>query len=370
MDAVHSETAGRTGGLSQAARNARLLARLARDGAFRASEMAADLGVSAMTIRRDIARLAARGELQPVHGGAVSAHASPASSPPVMDPAPRRTVGMLVPSLDYYWPDVVRGAEERASQYGLALRVRESSYLSSDDRPQLARLAAPGDLVGALVAPPPDERTSHRMLDWLAERDVPVVLVERTGWIGPQHTPLESISTDHALGAATAVRHLFDIGHRRVGLVTSAKSPTSPHVRRGWFETSFDTGARPTVDVSVPDSLDPGFEAALHDAIERCLATRTTALLVHADAQAISLVQHCESRGLHIPDDLSVVAYDDTFAELFTPRLTAVRPPRRDIGRGAVDLLTDRLRDPAKPAHRVVISPTLVVRGSTARPRT
>jgi DNA-binding LacI/PurR family transcriptional regulator len=64
------------------------------------------------------------------------------------------------------------------------------------------------------------------------------------------------------------------------------------------------------------------------------------------------------------------VAYDDEVAGLFSPPLTAVRPPRRSIGRAAVRLVADRLAEPERPAHRVVISPSLRVRGSTAPPRT
>jgi len=82
----------------------------------------------------------------------------------------------------------------------------------------------------------------------------------------------------------------------------------------------------------------------------------------------MALVQRCEMRGLTVPDDLSVVAYDDQVAEICTPALTAVRPPLQAIGRAAVRLIADRLADPDRPAHRVVISPSLQIRRSTARP--
>jgi len=91
---------------------------------------------------------------------------------------------------------------------------------------------------------------------------------------------------------------------------------------------------------------------------------------VHADAEAVALVQRCEERHLSVPGDLSIVAYDDEVAGLFSPPLTAVRPPRRSIVRAAVRLVADRLAEPERPAHRVVISPSLRVRGSTAPPRT
>jgi DNA-binding LacI/PurR family transcriptional regulator len=71
-------------------------------------------------------------------------------------------------------------------------------------------------------------------------------------------------------------------------------------------------------------------------------------------------------RGLSVPGDLSVIAYDDEVAPLFTPPLTAVRPPREAIGAAAVDLLVRRIEDPDRPVHRVSVSPALNVRASTA----
>ena len=83
----------------------------------------------------------------------------------------------------------------------------------------------------------------------------------------------------------------------------------------------------------------------------------------------MALVQRCEERHLTVPGDLSVVAYDDEVAGLFSPALTAVRPPRLSIGRAAVDLLAARFVDPGRPTHRVVISPSLRLRESSAAPR-
>jgi DNA-binding LacI/PurR family transcriptional regulator len=181
---------------------------------------------------------------------------------------------------------------------------------------------------------------------------------------------VESVVTDHALGAAMAVRHLVSVGHRKIGVVLGEHSPTSPHLHRGWLEAMTGCGldAAATVDVQAP-ARPAAWDTALDEVLDRCLATRTTALVVHADAEAVALVQRCEERRLSVPGDLSVVAYDDEIAGLFSPPLTAVRPPRRSIGRAAVHLVTDRLTDPDLPAHRVIISPSLTVRASSAPPR-
>jgi DNA-binding LacI/PurR family transcriptional regulator len=368
----------------QVERRTRLLEELQRDGVLRISDLTGTLGAAAVTIRRDIAQLASEGLVRRVHGGVAlpdaddTPAAAPATVPPPAEDAATggapglggRSLGMLVPSLDYYWPHVAQGAEEAARELDMRVVLRGSSYETEDDRPQLARLVDQLGVDALIVAPRMDAPTAEHTVAWLAGAGLPVVLLERTASFGPHHEVLESVVTDHALGAAMAVRHLVSLGHRKVGVVLAENSPTRPHVHRGWLEAVAECGLDPaaTLDALVPDSRTPESKAALDAVLDRCLATGTTALLVHADSEAIALVQRCEERRLSIPGDLSVVAYDDEVAGLFSPPLTAVRPPRRSIGRAAVRLIADRLTDPGRPAHRVVISPSLRVRGSSTPP--
>ncbi len=366
--------ASETRGPLQVTRRAQLLEALQQDGVLRVSDLTDLLGAAAVTIRRDIAQLAAEGLVRRVHGGVALLESDEDGQAP--DPAggaqwvDGRPLGMLVPSLDYYWPDVARGAEEAARELRARIVLRGSSYETEDDRPQLARLVERLNVDGLIVAPRMDAPTSERTIEWLAGTGIPVVLIERTATVGPHHSVVESVVSDHALGAAMAVRHLAALGHRRVGVALGEHSPTSPHVHRGWLEAITECGldAAATVDAVVP-ARHAAWDAALDEVLDRCLATRTTAIVVHADAEAIALVQRCEERRLSVPGDLSVVAYDDEIAGLFSPPLTAVRPPRRSIGRAAVRLVTDRLADPDLPAHRVIISPSLTIRESSAPPR-
>lgn len=358
----------------QVARRRQLLEALQRDGAMRISDLSEALGAAQVTIRRDIAQLAAEGLVRRVHGGValIAQEESPADTPSAaLDALSGRTLGMLVPSLDYYWPDVARGAEEAAQELDMRIVLRGSSYDTEDDKPQLERLVDRMGVDGLIIAPRMDAPTAGRTIDWLAHAGMPVVLVERAATVGPHHAVMESVVTDHALGAAMAVRHLTSLGHQKVGVVLDSNSPTRPHVRRGWLEAVEECGIDPasTVEVVVPDARSAERDATLDHVLDRCAATGTTALLVHADAEAIALVQHCEERHLSVPGDLSIVAYDDEVAGLFSPPLTAVRPPRRSIGRAAVSLVADRLADPDRPTHRVVISPSLRIRESTAPPR-
>ncbi len=360
----------------QVERRSQLLEELRRQGTVRVSDLVAQLGVTAVTVRRDITQLAAEGLVRRVHGGVtlIDTEDGGDEGPAVVrargDQGGPRTIGMLVPSLDYYWPGVVRGAEEAAREYGHRVVLRGSSYESEDDRPQLERLIDRVGADGLVLAPRMEAPTAGETLEWLAASGVPTVLVERTATVGPRREVLESVVTDHALGAAVAVRHLRSLGHQKVGIALARFSPTSRHVLRGWHEAAVDTGLDPasTVEAMLPALGARDFDAALDAVLDSCLATGTTALLVHADSEAMALVQRCEERHLAVPGALSVVAYDDELAGLFSPPLTAVRPPRRSIGRAAMELLLARLSDPGRPAHRVVISPSLRLRESTAPP--
>ncbi|PSL55875.1 DNA-binding LacI/PurR family transcriptional regulator [Saccharothrix carnea] len=356
-----------------AKRRASILEALHRDGVVRISDLSEQMGVTAVTLRRDIAHLDGEGLLRRVHGGATLPTAdllSPGVPPFEVVPEHLGAAGMLVPSLDYYWPEVVRGAEEEASGQGLRIRLRGSSYESADDRPQLERLLDNDDVCGLIAAPSLTAPSAAATIEWLSTIDTPVVLVERVATVGPRQAVMESVVSDHALGAAMAVHHLVSLGHRKVGVVTSENSPTSPHVHRGWLDACAETGLDPrsTVDTAVPAPGAPGWDTALDEVLDGLASTGTTAVLVHADTEAMALVQRAEQRGVKVPSGLSVVAYDDEVAALFTPALTAVRPARRSIGRAAVSLLAARLHDPDRPAHRVVITPSLRVRHSSVPP--
>ena len=99
------------------------------------------------------------------------------------------------------------------------------------------------------------------------------------------------------------------------------------------------------------------------------LESGLTALLVHSDPEAMAIIDLALNRGISVPDDLSIVAYDDEIAQLFKPAITAVSPPRAAVGEAAADLLIKRMADPARAVSRVLLSPSLNVRESTAPPR-
>ncbi|MEV6971156.1 substrate-binding domain-containing protein [Hamadaea sp. NPDC051192] len=377
--------------LLPAERRERLLADLRVRGTLRVSDIARSLGVTAVTVRRDIAQLAGEGAIERVHGGirlprqagpALSPAVSPASpSSPIASPSgdddaasisdesELASVGMVVPSLDYYWPAIVQGARDAAPDLGVRIVLRGSSYDDvADVRRQVTWLLESIGIQGLLIAPPTVGAEAAELIAWLAGLGIPVVLVERTATVGPYHEHVESVSTDHAFGASLAVRYLASEGHRRIGFFASATSPHTPKVRLGWRETVTELALElaGTPDVISPDHRHPQWSDEVDRALDACVATGTTALLVHSDREAISLVARCEERGIRVPGDLAVVAYDDEVAGLANPALSAVRPAKFTIGETAVQLLAQRMQTgPDRPVHRVRVSPRLVVRDSS-----
>ena len=365
-----------------ARRRSYVLSTLSREGVVRVSALTRELGASSVTVRRDLVQLEEEGLLVRVHGGAVPTPESAiqANRASVGDDEHRDSLGaertqqgkiaVLVPSLEYYWPGVVRGIQAAADKSNFGVLLRGASYELQDERPVLERFILRNDVSGLIVAPNTDTPHAQEVIQWLADCGKPSVLVERDGFLSPMMTPVESVSTDHSLGAMLAARHLASLGHQKVGLMLSRHSPTSRKIAAGWKAACKELGLTPTdhLEQILPDRRSPDFSSVVNTTLDTALRTGITALLVHSDPEAMAFVDLALTRGISIPEELSVIAYDDEVAQLFTPALTAVSPPRFAEGETAVDLLLRRIAAPDRPVHRIRLNPSLVVRGSTAPP--
>ncbi|WP_166844475.1 substrate-binding domain-containing protein [Isoptericola sp. BMS4] len=361
-------------------RREHIMRELRTHGTVATGALADQLGVSAMTVRRDVNALAAKGLLVRVHGGA----ALPEPAAGVVDgPAPdataprgsRLTIGLVVPQLDYYFPRLVAGARAAAARAGARLVIRTTAYDPDEDHHQCRRLAgspgAPG-VDGLVVVPTMTGGRVAELLAWLDRLPTPVLLADRRP---PEISPfksLEWVASDHASGAATAVWHLHGQGHRRIGLLSLAGTTTSRALHHGWHDALRTLAIAPDEQVvgHTDGFVSPGRTALMAAVLDDVRRTGTTALLVHSDPFALSFTQYCHEVGVAVPDDLAVVAYDDEVADMGDPPLTAVRPPTSEVGRLAVENMVARLTEGARrPTHRVMLDPTLTVRGSSVRRR-
>lgn len=350
-----------------------ILERVARDGQVRVTTLAEDLGVSPITVRRDLTRLAQEKLLEQVHGGARRTAGTPASAPveAAEDPT-QATLALVTPSLQYYWPTIVSGARHAASEHGARLLVQASSASAEDNLAVLEELIADPSIDALILAP--DLRSgaaSERLLERLQGVQLPVVLAERSMHSFSVHgRSFDSVRTDHASGAAMALRHLRELGHQRVTMLCDPFSPTRPLLEQGFERASAELGfdAQHTHTGTIDTHGNSPFEA-IDAFLDRCREHGTTAAFIHSDEAALLVLQHAQRRGWSVPHDLSIVSYDDELSELSHPPLTAVAPPKQALGERAVLLALSRLRTPECPIERVELLPSLRTRSSTSAPR-
>ncbi|MDT0316852.1 LacI family DNA-binding transcriptional regulator [Streptomyces millisiae] len=358
-------------------RQALLIKELETAGVLKVTELAARLGVSRDTVRRDLLGLEAAGRVTRVRGGALLAGSrtvrNPADGARSVVPSPTgsgQTVGLLVPSTDYYYPEVVAGVRAVAARRGARLVIGLTDYARPRDLERLDELGVAG-ATGLLVVTAEAAHLPAAALERLRRGGLPFVLVERR----PQDVfaACEYVISHHQQGASTAVRHFAELGHERVGLFTNG-SPTAPLVREGYATAVRRLGlapGAPVVDSGHP-TLGGGRATVLYDRfIADCRASGTLAALVHSDHDAIGMMRRMRALGLRPPDDLALIAYDDEISALADVPLTAIAPPKRELGELAAQLLLERLEaaDPSGlPIRQLTLQPRLVIRSSCGAP--
>lgn len=181
--------------------------------------------------------------------------------------------------------------------------------------------------------------------------------------------PVQSVDVDNVAGARGAVEHLLALGHRRIACITNAPLVyTAAQERLAGYREAL-LAANIECDPILITEAD--FDAPSgHLAMARLLA-RTTfdAAFVASDVVALGAIGALRAAGLRVPDDISIVGFDDIpLAAFFDPPLTTVRLPAFELGQAAGRALVERLADRATP-HRTLLPTELIVRGSTTRRR-
>ncbi|WP_406152839.1 substrate-binding domain-containing protein [Streptomyces sp. NBC_01023] len=371
-------------------RRQRILSVVRSRGAVKISTLAAELAVSVVTVRRDVEELARAGKLRRGHGvarpvGEAVGPPAPRSGDPEADGG---AVALVVPERHSYLYETLHGARSVLEESGIRIALHIAPRIPGGERPLVERALA-GGARGLLIAPRWRSAASEQAdYGWLADVPVPTVLMERRPRAGSALHALDSVCSDHWYGTFLAVDHLVSLGHRRLVLAARDDSPTARTIRAAFAEIA---AARPEVDdwsvvLSTPDAVpgpgpdDPaGPDGIMFSAVPAphrgapldlaalLRARGATGAVLHGDVDALMLVERLAESGVRVPQDCSVVAYDDVVAALGSTPLTAVAPPKAEIGRAAAELLLHRLAEPAGspgPVRRTELLPALAVRGS------
>jgi DNA-binding LacI/PurR family transcriptional regulator len=193
-------------------------------------------------------------------------------------------------------------------------------------------------------------------------RTTPTVVVGRP--IREGH--VDSVTTDDHAGGKLAVRHLAELGHARIAHIDGGRGAGSSARRAGYLREMAARGFEPRV-VSAEFT-----EVAGVTAVERLLAAGglPTAIFAANDLVAAGAMDRLEDEGLRVPEDVSIIGYDNTFlAALHHMSLTTIDQPRLELGRLALSTLVERVDGLRSSGVHLRLEPSLVVRATTGPPR-
>lgn len=214
---------------------------------------------------------------------------------------------------------------------------------------------------GVILTPPHSE--NPQITGLLAEHDIPFA---RIGSILPG--PGFAMTMGDEGSARLATEHLLELGHRRIGFIAgSDEYSLSAWREQGWRAAMAEAGM-PTAGLCVAGDFS---YASGRAAAERLLdlPDPPTAIIASNDQMTLAALDLAAARGLAVPDDLSLICFDNTPVTRFTnPQLTAIDQPIAATFARAVELLLDRDGAGVAPLQPVIVPGSLVVRGSTARP--
>lgn len=273
-------------------------------------------------------------------------------------------IGLIIPLLEHAFYSRLATAIEQtlfANNYRALIcnseedEAREKAYIE-----MLLRQRVDGVIINSSA-----KNTEH--LGELERQRVPFVLIDRN----LRDAQCSKVFGDNAHGGFIGMRYLIELGHRRIGVVAAPTYPELIHLRiEGTREAlaAYNIDADPQLLITGDtQQFDTGYAAAIQ--LLR-LEQPPTAIFALTDVMAVGVLHAAAKMQLRVPDDLSVLGYDDIPIASYTiPPLTTVAQPITEMGVSAVELLLHHIRNPGSPLRTTVLETHLVMRQSTAPPK-
>jgi LacI family transcriptional regulator len=276
-----------------------------------------------------------------------------------------RIFGIIVENItNPFFPELVQSFEEIAVASGYEILVSSSNsdpaILANCVRRMIER-KVDGVAVLSFGAEEP-------VIDQFLHRDIPMVLAEfRLG-----DPKVSTILLDYKTGIRAAVNHLAKLGHRKIAFLAGPHKLHSAITRENDFRSALEEAQLPIVDKWI-DECDHTLQGGAAGFVRlQTLSSHPTAIMCSNDMTAIGALRAAYTKGLRLPEDLSVIGLDDIgIAEFTLPPLTTIRLSRTDLARAAFDALLLQVDEPINPniQREFIVSTSLVVRESTAAVR-
>jgi len=285
----------------------------------------------------------------------------------VMGGGRSRTLGLIIAnSADPFFATLARGVSDTATTYGYSLIVWNTNE-TTDLELHAHQMLRERRVDGALLA---SVQGGEAPLQRLSEERIPYVLLNRD----LDTVPANCVQLDYRSGAHDATAHLVALGHRRIAHLTHRDNQYSARERlAGYREALEEAGVTfaPSLVIPCAGGIGGAYRAALETL--PALQPGPTALFVYNDIWCVGVLRALHELGWRVPEDISLMGNDDLELSAFlVPPLSTVSQDPYEVGRRAVDLLVEQVRNPADQPwtpRRVVLRPELRLRASTAPPR-
>lgn len=271
-------------------------------------------------------------------------------------------IGVLVPALsNNYISEILRGIDEKLAEanYNLILYTthrhqgKESSYVAT---------ILNGGADGLLLVVP---LISSSYLDALREQDFPYVLIDQVDKTQKSCV----VNGTNWQGAYEATQYLIELGHRQIGFISGLAGLNSAAERyEGYMAALSDHGIPLRSEfIAESDFREHGGHVAAQQLL--ALPERPTAIFASNDMSAFGAVEAIREQGLRIPEDISVIGFDDIpQASIIYPKLTTVHQPLAQMGREAVSILLENMKNPKGEIRQVTLETQLIIRDSCCPP--
>ena len=275
---------------------------------------------------------------------------------------PTRTglIELVFHELEAAWSmEIIRGVETIAAEHGLSVVLTQSGsrHAPAPDWVEGVLRRSPAGVVLVFSDLPAEYRAALKL------RSIPFVIIDPAGDPSPD---VPSVGSANWSGGLMATRHLIELGHTKIAAITGPDDMMCSHARIDGFRSAMSAAGltiRPDWirfgDFHTAGGVEHGRELLTQE-------DRPTAIFAGSDLQALGVLEAVRELGMHVPEDLSIVGYDDIpLAQWVSPRLTTIRQPLRRMAEEATRLVIRMSEAPLESVPRMDLATNLVVREST-----
>jgi len=273
-------------------------------------------------------------------------------------------IGMIIPDiLNPFFPAVVRGAEDVAFSNGYRLILCNSDNDHSKEIIQLNELRT--YLPAGLIVIPSNFSDLTAQAESYRRSGAGVVCVDRL----PRNWSGDSVTANHEAGSYNATRHLLELGHTRLGIITGPLHLTNAKDRLAGFKRALKQAKIPMPPEYMQETTFDKQGGHAKATILLRLIPRPTAIFASNDMMALGALLAVRESGLRCPEDVSIMGFDDMdLCETTNPSLSSVSQSGYQLGSAAAQLLLDRRQGDTSPAKNIVLKTALRLRDSVAPP--